>query len=611
MPGASRTSEWAQAFRQQMSSKAGVWWATLVAILLTLPTIQAGLIGDDYLFREIFSGRNPGAHPGSLFGLFTFSDGSPEHIRQLRETGTIPWWTAEHVRMSFWRPLTELTHWLDHLLWPDSPVFMHLQSIAWYGFLVFLLARFYRQLDPLALRANLGALVFGMSAMHLLTVIWLAARNQLVAACMIVLCLTAHDAWRRLGKSGERWMAWLWFACALAAAEAGIAAAAYLVAYALFMERGRPATQRLLSILPYLLAVVLWRHQYNVWGYGSQGLGGYIDPGADPDRFLVALSMRLPTLLLAAVTGITSTALLSFPVAWKFAYALMAVLALCGLLWALKPLQLWRSDALRFLAGGAVLALVPVCAAEVNDRLLINAELGLSAVLGTLFVRLFSKGGLAKGFGQNLAARRVVVTLAVVHLVVFPVFTGITSLTVSRVLAVATHDEPASLPNVPESSGQHMVLLNPPSALFAGYFRSVRLYMGLQSGASLGALSSGDQEVALDVLDSYTIRMSVSRGFGDEVTRDLIRHPFHVGERMDAGAYVVTVDHVNAVGRADVVRMRFKLRLDDPGLAFFAWSDDGYVRFHMPAADPTGLSTVHFARASLGHMIRRRFGLSK
>jgi len=607
MSGAPRGKGWIHAFRSQMGSKAGVWWVTLLAVLLVLPTMQVGLMGDDFLFREIFNGRNPGVHPGAWFGLFTFTDGLADHNQALRAQGLLPWWVADHARMSFWRPLSELTHWVDHLLWPDAPALMHLQSIAWYGLLVFLLARFYRQLDPSPVRANLGALVFSVSAAHLLAVIWVAARNQLIAACMILLCLSAHHAWRSQGQRKERFWAWLWFACALCAAEAGIAAMAYLAAYAMFMDRGRSLSDRALSLLPYLLAVVIWRHQYNQWGYGSAELGGYIDPGQDPARFLHAMMLRLPSLLLAAVAGLSSTALQFFPTGWRPAYALMATAALGCMFWLTWAMGVWRSHALRFLAAGAVLALVPVCAAEVNDRLLLNAELGLSAVLGTLFVRLLSPSGAQAWPVTHKGGRRLVIGLAVVHLVVFPVIFLVTTLTVGRVVAVASHDEPMTLPDVPASSGQHMVLINPPSALFTGYFPATRRFHGVESGASMQSLVSGDQMLSLQVLDPYTIRIEASRGFGDAVSRDWERHPSQVGESRDAGSFVAKVERVKADGHPDVVRMRFKERLDDPLTRFYIWSDDRYVPFVMPQVNAAPLA---LGPGSVKKLIRRRFGLS-
>ncbi|MEY4765631.1 MAG: hypothetical protein RI907_2304 [Pseudomonadota bacterium] len=584
------------------NKKHGALMLGLFAVLITLPTLNAGMLGDDFLFRDIFSGFRQVAHPGALFGLYTFSDGVMAHNLPIREQGLVPWWVTENARMMFWRPISELTHWVDYHFWPDAPWAAHLQTVLWYGLLVNLLARLYSRLDPNPVRAHFSALIFAVAPTHMLAIVWVAARNQLIAACFIVLCIMAHHAWRQGGHVGHRLLAFALFCLGLASAEAGIASAAYLVAYAVCMERDRPLHERVLSVLPYLVVVVAWRVQYNHWGYGTSGLGGYIDPGRDPERFLRAVALRLPALLLAGTTGVTSTLINSLHHSQKVFYALGAAAALGGMYWLTRGMGLWRSPVLRFLGLGAVLALVPVCAAETNDRLLLNAEIGLSAILGTVVARLANQHRhewLQAGLG---AARRLAQGLTVVHLVIFPILMLAVTLTVGRITMVASHDEPMSIPNVPVASGKHLVLLDPPNALFVGYFQSARRYHGYESGQSLHALASSRNVVTMKVIDPYTIVLSGTKVFGDEVSRDLVVHPFQLGETVDAGPFVTRVLHIGPDGLADEVRFRFKQRLDDASLMFLRWGDDGYETYVMP---PVG-SEVKMGPGSLKKMVMHR-----
>ena len=69
--------------------------------------------------------------------------------------------------------------------------------------------------------------------------------------------------------------------------EAGLAAGAYLVAHALFLERGG-WSGRLRAFLPYAAIVVLWRLGYSAMGHGAAGSDQYIDPVRDPLDFLIA-----------------------------------------------------------------------------------------------------------------------------------------------------------------------------------------------------------------------------------------------------------------------------------------------------------------------------------
>ncbi|MFQ5494211.1 MAG: hypothetical protein ACE5EX_02420, partial [Phycisphaerae bacterium] len=83
----------------------------------------------------------------------------------------------------------------------------------------------------------------------------------------------------------------------LLSAEGGVATTAYLFAYALCLERGTWQA-KLRSLWPYAAVVVVWRMLWVRLGYGVSGVGGYVDPLAEPLRFLHALIDRAPIYLL-------------------------------------------------------------------------------------------------------------------------------------------------------------------------------------------------------------------------------------------------------------------------------------------------------------------------
>src|SRR5690606_7716977 len=118
---------------------------------------------------------------------------------------------------------------------------MHLQSVLWYGLLIWLVARLHQVLDSAApVRARLAALFFATSSLHFTAVAWIAARNQLVAACFTAACVTAFHIWRTRGSPRHGWLAITLFAMALLSAEAGVATLGYLAAHA--MVYGGPAS---------------------------------------------------------------------------------------------------------------------------------------------------------------------------------------------------------------------------------------------------------------------------------------------------------------------------------------------------------------------------------
>ncbi|MDO9235481.1 MAG: hypothetical protein Q7U28_05520 [Aquabacterium sp.] len=281
---------------------------------------------------------------------------------------------------------------------------MHLHTVLWYGLLVWLLERLYRMFDPDTVRSNVATLIFAVSSQHLLTVTWLAARNHLIAGCFILLTIMCFHLWRQ-GK-GSRYgvLALLTSALGLMCAEAGIASFAYLGAYALVYESDKPWAPRLKALLPFVITVVIWRVTYTHLGYGSSGSGGYIDPASDPVRFAQTLLLRIPTLLYASSAG--AAVVLSMLVGQYFG--------------------LWSTRLARFYGVGALLALIPVCAALPNDRLLLNAEFGLSALLAMLFVQVLPRRRLYTG-KLATAAKLLVAVLMTVHLLVYPLATPVMS----------------------------------------------------------------------------------------------------------------------------------------------------------------------------------------
>jgi len=40
---------------------------------------------------------------------------------------------SSNGKLSFWRPLSAATHWIDYHLWPTSPALMRLHNAAWFA----------------------------------------------------------------------------------------------------------------------------------------------------------------------------------------------------------------------------------------------------------------------------------------------------------------------------------------------------------------------------------------------------------------------------------------------------------------------------------------------
>lgn len=579
----------------------------LLGMLMAAPVIPSGLILDDFLHGSTMTeGARAPRHPGSPWGLFHFVTGDVAQNQALKATGELMWWTADELRLAFWRPLAEWTHGLDYRLWPDSPALMHLHNLLWLGALILLLARLYQALDTRSpARARLGVLFFVLSGMHVSTVAWIAARNQLIAACFTVVCVGAFHAWRARGSARHGALALAAFALSLLSAEAGLATLGYLAAHVAVhgAPRGVPQgwARRLLALAPFLAMVVAWRLAYNAMGYGSAASGFYIDPAADPGRFLQALALRLPSLLVALIYCVPAPTLglvdAPFQPLYAFGAACLALLA--GLV--AHAYGVWRNPVARFLALGAVLALVPLCACEPSDRLLLPSELGMSLVLAMLLARMWTRHRLHRG-GPALAAKVLIGVAMAAHLVISPL-QAVALAPLRLALGREALRDPLSLPDARLDADARVVLLNPPIASMATYYPAMRRHHGLRNPASMHALANGLRGLTVGTLDAHTLTLHEpsGKGFIDGFARDARTHPFTPGQPSRVGPMRVTVTALSPQGTPVAVRFRFDDRLDAASLHLYIWTDDGFVRFVPP---PVG-GRIALPAPDLGRAVRR------
>src|SRR4051812_47990355 len=80
-----------------------------LGVALMAPSIPPGLVAADHIQQVMM--RDPPPIPAlSAHGLdmFSFASGDPATIRALKDAGVFPWWADDHVRLSFWRPLSAL-----------------------------------------------------------------------------------------------------------------------------------------------------------------------------------------------------------------------------------------------------------------------------------------------------------------------------------------------------------------------------------------------------------------------------------------------------------------------------------------------------------------------
>ena len=559
--------------------------AAVVSVTLALPALGVGLILDDYYHRAILMGvsryRELIGPPAEMFCFFR---GDPARTGQIVDLGLFPWWTDLSLKAEFLQALTVLTHRLDYLLWPNSPVLMHAHSLAWLGVAAAAAAAVYRRLLGATWVAAVAALLFAADDARGATVGFIANRNALIAASFGFSALVFHDRWRRQGSRGSAVMAVVLLAAALFAKEEGIGTCAYLAAYALCLDRG-PWFRAGMTMVPYVLVVVVWRSLRDHWGYGVQNLGLYIDPITDPGPFTAAIGTRIPLLLLGQLSPIPAeSAVLTNPT--QFA-ALLAVAVgfLCLLAFALAPL-LARDRTARFWGLGMVLATVPLAATLPGDRLLTFVGLGAAGLLAQFWTFVF---GAASFSDYRPGWRTVALPLAwfliAVHAIIGPLLLPLRAGNPIGPSAVERRFYVGS--NVlSQAEGRTVIIVNAPSVPHVGYSLLIQEQAGNPVPRHLRALAPAVPAVIVRRVDDHTLAIRPQGGYLrwplDRVFRNK-RRPLAAGDQVRLSGMSATVASVTEDGRPLEAVFQFDSPLDDPDFLWLCFRDGAFRPFTPPA----------------------------
>jgi hypothetical protein len=558
------------------------------AVLLVTPSLGTGLIVDD-LFHELMLREDPGLAGLSHrpFDLFRFATGDVAANHALMDEGVFPWWADPRALLSFCRPLSSLTHWLDHHLFPDHPWLMHAHSLIWYGALVLVVSVLYRRIFVKAWQAGLAALLYAIDHLHGPAVGWVANRNAVMALTLALPALAFHDDWCKRRDRRAAYLGPLSFGLGLLAGETALMVAAYLVAYAVCLDEGAwPA--RLRRLVPYVVIVVAWRIVYVALGYGADRSGLYLDPGHDLLGFVAAVAQRLPILLLAAFA-------LPFSDLWDL-YPLLApgarwpvwcvgVAVMCGIVVLLRPL--WRRDrTAAFWSCGCLLATLPICSPFPNDRLLIGTSFGAMAIMAQVLGALADQAYPASARSLRWA-KPAAVGLAVLHVALAPLMLPFRAYGVTRIDTLLRRAN-ATIPATTDIADQTLVLINPPIDPFADYFPIYRAAERRPRPKHLRWLATGVTDLSIERIDTHTLRVRPAAGFLSSSSQLMLRsprHPMALGEVVSLAGTRFEVTRLTGDGRPAEVEVRFSVPLEDSSLRFMQWGGAhayGYVPFVVP-----------------------------
>jgi hypothetical protein len=572
---------------------------TVLAVLLILAGVannahclRWGFQYDDYVHQLALRHLVPTVHL-RCWNLYNFG-GRPGPSEPLAQQGLFPWWTDSDFKVRFFRPVTSLSIYLDSLLYRDWAPGYHLTGLAWFAVFLALAFRLYRDLGAPASAALWGLAFLALDDIPYMPVGWIANRNALLAAVFVVATILAVHHHRRTGRGRYSLLAAVCFLLACGSKESGLIALPIAALYLVLFDPAFAGLSRRDACLRLLRSRTLWVLGllavayvgfYLAAGYGTRS-GLYSTPWLDTAGYLRRLATLVPLGLLSLFFGFPTDLLFRRPeLVWPMAAVAGCVLAVVGVIvfrvvrW--KPLSI-------FALGWVLFALPPEAAADLYDRLFMNASVGSALMIGLFLHRLAPvRDRVALRQYPRLALGGAFVLFGIVASVPSTAIrSGLWSQLAALDRDIAVE---ADIPRPPAAS-QTVFLLNCPSSMLAWsmlptwavvYDDPVTRLFPLQFGRrALTWTRDGDHTMTLRCAGQPFLDNHFERLFRTH------RAPPAVGARYETSEFVATVVAVEPTG-IRTVRFDFKKSLDDASYRFLAWRNGRMSRVATPAAGQT------------------------
>jgi hypothetical protein len=573
------TGDGSTASRSGWSWPRSLFLAMGLGVLVSLTSLNVGLLLDDLLHRLIIAGRLTEYGDWGPLSLYEFVGTARTTPAGLREIGLLPWWTSDQLSVRFFRPLTSALLVLDTWLFGDAPLPAHLHSLMWFLGMLWVVARLHRRLLPAPV-AGVATVLWAIAAGHAMPVAWLASRHPLVSGLPGLLALVAHLRAREEDWRPGRVLAPLLLAVSLLGGETAFGVVALLAAYELFGRReGLARAARALAPSAVLMAAYL--AFYVAKGFGARGSAAYLDPFGAPGSTMVALLQRVPILLGELVFATPSDAVSAMPAlqpdaaVWG-ALVTLGALALLRAVWATLAEQ--ERHALRWLLPGGLAAVLPGAVGSIGGRVLGVPLLAGSAFVAILLIRSWEAARDTRRPRFRRGALRVAaVVLALNHFLVGPLFRCVLGVGMGQIAdaqwSIARQAPPcagtmvmvaAADPSIATYVPAAMVLLDRPPRRFR-----------LLSSAPHDHVLERTSATGLDLVVRTDARQP---GFWEVLHREA---PPAAGTEVQLEGLHVTVKEATEAGPMRV-HFEFDQPLESPELCFLTWRDGALRPLALP-----------------------------
>lgn len=489
----------------------------IIAFLFTVPFLFMPLTSDDLFHRYFFLNQN---HASTLLSdffyqinnMFAFFSHKLNNLEPAIQLGTAPWWTDRELQISFWRPLSAFTHWLDYQLWPNSTFMMHLHSSLWFVAMFGALFKFFRRflkssIVPLAVIL----LICDYSIYEPLS--WIASRNSMIAVFFAVISIIYLDKSTKSNGYRALLISMLCLLFSLLAAEGGITTIAFSIPYLIFCDK-RSLKEKMPAIIITFLIIICWRYLYNLQGFGAQNTGLYIDPLTNISGFFAAFISRAPILILNHFFLTDPLYVLIAPELRVILIA--AAIAIILLFTFIFKSQIMKDDRLKFFLSAMVLSSIPVCSISLlSSRLQVFisiAAMGFMACLVSIIFDLYRKQTDDKCADIRIRFKNILCNIAlIIHI---PISAALILALSSFVALKAEEKPPGVFDSLTQQDlyGKRVYLLSSPHTFDMLYLPYKLSYNNQVMPEHVRILSTAFNTNTFTVIDDYTLRMSNDAG---------------------------------------------------------------------------------------------------
>ncbi len=367
------------------------WVLAALALVLYGPTLLVPFVVDDYRNLRVMEAYRLGERPRLDLYRFFSADGNGA---AQRAAGLTPWWVSDGLRFEYVRPLAEWSLYLDYLIWGGRAAGHRLAAVGLFVAAVWLVLALMRAVQPDEARARWAALLFAVASCHVVTVVFVAARCDLLVTVLSVAALLAAV---RFVRGGPVWwlpaVAILYLAALLSketAAALWVAVPALCLAAA--ARRRAPAAGRTVVVTATMLVVACGWYAWYRAQQTEINVACLLDPLARPGEYMLEAPRRMISALATWLIPFNPALLLYDGSRSWFADVLLLVGAA-----ALLAAAGWLGPRLRHDPAARAAAFWPlpfvallVCTPP-DDRLMMLPMVGL-AYLGAAWLRLPSEG---------------------------------------------------------------------------------------------------------------------------------------------------------------------------------------------------------------------------